>query len=101
MVRCKRAFIGIQYPSENLSEEQKKELGTGYKEGEGVYVTDVPVDGAAAAAGLKKGDVVTKINGTAVTTGPELQEQVTRYKPGDKISLSYLRSGKKTPYRSL
>lgn len=89
-----RAFIGIQYPSENLTEEQKKELGTGYKEGEGVYVTDVPADGAAAAAGLKKGDVVTKINGTAVTTGPELQEQVTRYKPGDKISLSYLRGGK-------
>lgn len=89
-----RAFIGIQYPKENLTDEQKKELGTGYKEGEGVYVTDVPSDGAAAAAGIKKGDVVTKINGKAVTTGPELQEQVTRYKPGDKISLTYLRGGK-------
>ncbi|MCA6451495.1 MAG: Do family serine endopeptidase [Chitinophagaceae bacterium] len=89
-----RAFIGIQYPKENLTDEQKKELGAGYKEGEGVYVTDVPSDGAAAAAGIKKGDVVTKINGKEVTTGPELQEQVTRYKPGDKISLTYLRGGK-------
>lgn len=89
-----RAFIGIQYPKENLTDEQKKELGAGYKEGEGVYVTDVPSDGAAAAAGIKKGDVVTKINGKEVTTGPELQEQVTRYKPGDKISLIYLRGGK-------
>ncbi len=89
-----RAFIGIQYPKENLTDEQKKELGAGYKEGEGVYVTDVPADGAAAAAGIKKGDVVTKINGKEVTTGPELQEQVTRYKPGDKISLTYLRGGK-------
>ncbi len=89
-----RAYIGIQYPRENITEEQKKELGTGYKEGEGVFVTDVPADGAAAAGGLKKGDIVTKINGTNVTSGPELQEQVTRYKPGDKISLTYVRNGK-------
>jgi serine protease Do len=83
-----RAYIGIQYPRENLTEEQKKELGTGYKEGEpGVFITDVPTDGAAAAAGLKKGDVVTKVNGVTVLSGPELQEQVTRFKPGDKISL--------------
>jgi serine protease Do len=90
-----RAYIGIQYPRENLTEEQKKELGTGYREGEpGVFITDVPTDGAAAAAGLKKGDVVTKVNGVTVLSGPELQEQVTRFKPGDKISLTYIRSGK-------
>ncbi|NCI49753.1 PDZ domain-containing protein [Sediminibacterium roseum] len=89
-----RAYIGISYPRESITEEQKKELGAGYKEGEGVYVTDVPADGAAAIAGLKKGDIVTKINGVTVTSGPELQEQVTRYKPGDKISLTYNRSGK-------
>jgi serine protease Do len=91
-----RAYIGIQYPRENLSDEQKKELGTNYKEGEGVYVTDVTNDGAAAAAGIKKGDVITKVNGVAVTAGPELQEQVTRYKPGDKITLTYLRGGKES-----
>lgn len=91
-----RAYIGIQYPRENLTDDQKKELGTGYKEGEGVYVTDVTTDGAAAAAGLKKGDIVTKINGVGVSSGPELQEQVTRYKPGDKISLTYTRGGKET-----
>lgn len=91
-----RAYIGIQYPKENISDEQRKELGTGYKEGEGVYVIDVPADGAAAAAGLKKGDIVTKINGVTVTSGPELQEQVTRYKPGDKISLTYIRGSKES-----
>lgn len=91
-----RAYIGIQYPRENLSDDQKKELGSSYKEGEGVYITDVTTDGAAAAAGLKKGDIVTKINGVNVTTGPELQEQVTRYKPGDKITLTYMRGGKES-----
>ncbi|MES2373560.1 MAG: trypsin-like peptidase domain-containing protein [Bacteroidota bacterium] len=92
-----RAYIGIQYPKENITEEQKKELGTGYKEGEpGVFIIDVPADGAAAAAGLKKGDVVTKVNGVTVLSGPELQEQVTRFKPGDKISLTYIRAGKES-----
>jgi serine protease Do len=91
-----RAYIGIQYPRENLSDEQRKDLGTGYSEAAGVYVTDVPADGAAAIAGIKKGDVVTKINGVSVSSGPELQEQVTRFKPGDKISLSYLRNGKES-----
>lgn len=89
-----RAYIGIQYPREDLTDDQKKELGSNYVEGQGVFVSDVTSDGAAAAAGVKKGDIVTKINGVSVTSGPELQEQVTRYKPGDKISLTYLRDGK-------
>ncbi|MFW2477866.1 MAG: S1C family serine protease, partial [Sediminibacterium sp.] len=93
-----RAFIGINYPSENLSDDQlrelEKELGTSIKEGEGVIITGVPDGGAAAAAGLKKGDLVTKVNGNVVTNGPELQEQVALYKPGDKISVSYKRGGK-------
>ncbi len=94
-----RAYIGIQYaPLENMSDEEKrqmeKELGVAFKEGEGVYATEIPAGGAAAIAGLKKGDIVTKINGTPVTNGPELQEQVARYKPGDKISLTYKRGGK-------
>ncbi|TAF49942.1 MAG: PDZ domain-containing protein, partial [Sphingobacteriia bacterium] len=93
-----RAFIGISYPKENLSDEEKreleKELGTSIKEGEGVYVTDTPEGGAAAAAGLKKGDLITKLNGVGITNGAELQEQVARYKPGDKITVNYKRSGK-------
>ncbi len=93
-----RAYIGISYPSENLSDEAKreleKELGTAFKEGEGVYITAVPEGGAAAGAGLKKGDILTKVNGIAVKSGPELQEQVARFKPGDKITVHYKRSGK-------
>ncbi|NCI46899.1 S1C family serine protease [Sediminibacterium soli] len=93
-----RAYIGINYLSENLPEEQikqfEKESGLTYREGEGVFVTDVPEGGAAVAAGLKKGDIVTKINGVTVFSGPELQEQVSRYKPGDKISLTFTRAGK-------
>ncbi len=95
-----RAYIGISYPKDNLSDEEKreleKELGTAFKEGEGVFTLSVPEGGAAAAAGLKKGDLITNINGIAITSGAELQEQVARFKPGDKITVTYKRAGKET-----
>ncbi len=87
-----RAFLGIEYSMEDPTEDERKEYGL--KEGEGVLVNNAPVGGAAYAAGIKKGDIVTKINNVKVTTGPEMVEQVTRYKPGDKVSLTYLRGGK-------
>ncbi|MFP5042481.1 trypsin-like peptidase domain-containing protein [Parasediminibacterium sp. JCM 36343] len=87
-----RAFVGISYPMEGISEEEKAKQGI--KDVDGVYVMETPVGGAANAAGIKKGDVVTKINGVTVTTGPEMVEQVSRYKPGDKITITYTRDGK-------
>ncbi|GEO09522.1 trypsin-like peptidase domain-containing protein [Segetibacter aerophilus] len=87
-----RAYLGIQYSMGEPTEDEKKEYGL--RDGEGVVVTDVPVGGAASVAGIKKGDIVTKINEVKVTTGPEMVEQVTRYKPGDKITVTYLRDGK-------
>ena len=87
-----RAFVGISYAQEGLSDEEKAKQGI--KDLDGVYVLDAPAGGAANAAGIKKGDVVTKINGVKVFTGPEMVEQVARYKPGDKITLTYNRDGK-------
>jgi serine protease Do len=89
-----RAFIGISYPNENISEEKRKELGI--KDGDGVYVTDVAEDGAARSAGVKAGDFITKINGVTINSGPELQDQVARYKPGDKITVTYIRDSKES-----
>lgn len=87
-----RAFLGIQYAQESISDEEKAKLGI--KEGDGVYVTDVPEGGAAKVAGIKKGDYITKVNGVTVNSGPEMVEQVARYKPSDKITLTYRRDGK-------
>jgi Do/DeqQ family serine protease len=87
-----RAYIGITYAPDNLSDEQKK--ANGIKDGTGVFVTGVATDGAAKAAGLQKGDFVTKINDADINSGPELQEQVARYKPGDKVNITYVRDGK-------
>ncbi len=89
-----RAYLGIMYSTESLSEDQKKKYSIA--DDEGVLVTEVPAGGSAASAGIKIGDFVTKVNGVRVTTGPEMVEQVTRFKPGDKITLTYLRNGKET-----
>jgi Do/DeqQ family serine protease len=95
-----RAFIGINFLPENVTDEQKlayeKEFGISIKEGEGVFVTDVPANGAAAIAGIKKYDIITKIDGIKITSGPELQEQVAKRKPGDKVAITYKRAGKES-----
>jgi serine protease Do len=87
-----RAYLGIQYARDNASDEQKKEQGI--KDGEGVYVMDVPSDGAAAHAGIKKGDVITKINGTILSSAAEMVGLIATYRPGDKINVSYVRDGR-------
>lgn len=86
-----RGYLGIQYAS-NLSEDQMKELGV--KENEGVYVSAVPTDGGAYAAGIKKGDIITKVNNTPVSSGIEMSAQIAGFRPNDKVQLSYLRGGK-------
>jgi Do/DeqQ family serine protease len=93
-----RAFIGVSYPIEGLSDAQQAELdkqyGSAWKTNEGVFVLSVVDGGAAAAAGIKETDVITKFNGVPITSGPEMQDQLSRYKPGDKITLTYKRGGK-------
>jgi S1-C subfamily serine protease len=50
--------------------------------------------GAAMAAGIKKGDVITKVNNVPVVSGADLIGQIATYRPGDKINLTYQRDGK-------
>jgi serine protease Do len=62
----------------------------------GVYVEGVGKGSAGDLAGLQKEDVITAINGVPVNSSPELQEQVAKYRPGNKIEVTYLRGGKKS-----
>ncbi|MGZ8551317.1 MAG: S1C family serine protease, partial [Chitinophagaceae bacterium] len=88
----KRGFIGISYsPSETENERLVKQA---IPEGQGVYVKEVPADGAAMQAGIKKGDIITKVNGNAVSSGLEMSAQIASFKPGDKVNIVYFRSGK-------
>ena len=66
----------------------------GIKENEGVYVSAVPTDGGAYAAGIKKGDIITKVNNNPVLSGLEMSAQLAGFRPNDKVQVSYLRNGK-------
>ncbi len=87
-----RAYLGISYLPDEAPDSEKEKLG--YKRGQGVYVREVPKEGAAADAGIKAGDYITKINGETVFSGNEMVEKIARLKPGDKIKTTYLRDGK-------
>lgn len=86
----KRAFLGVTIQDINKELAEEKELKTL----KGAYVNGISESGAAKVGGIKEGDVVIGINGTAVNSMSELQEQVSRYRPGDEITTTVLR-GKK------
>jgi Do/DeqQ family serine protease len=85
-----RAMLGVVI--RNVDAQLAKEKGLSVSEG--VYVDDVSENSAAEAAGIRKGDVITAVNHNAVKTTSQLQEQVARHRPGDKVLVEYLRDGK-------
>jgi Do/DeqQ family serine protease len=88
-----RGYLGISMAPEQMDEAKKKELGIN-DDVNGVWIADVDPKGAAAEAGLQKGDAIIKINDAAVNTSSQLAEQIARQKPGDHLKVTYLRSGK-------
>jgi serine protease Do len=89
-----RGYLGVTYyAADDLSEDQLKQLGIPTNV-EGVYVTSVAPDGGASSAGIKKGDVITKVNGSNVVSGIQMSAQIAGFHPGDKVPVTYLRSGK-------
>jgi putative serine protease PepD len=61
--------------------------------GSGAQVSAVKAASPASTAGLKAGDVVTAIDGTAVTTADDLTAKISAHQPGDKVTLSVTRNG--------
>ncbi len=88
--KVQRAMLGvsIQTVDANLAETQ------GLNKIEGVYVAELTPNGAADEAGMKSGDVILEIHGKPVNSGSELQEQISKYRPGDAIKVSVKRNGK-------
>lgn len=87
----KRAYLGVMFGGDQMSEEDRKKNNIG--EGDGVYVMDVSQNSAAAEAGIQKGDFITKINGASVTTGTQIIEKVAAMRAGDKVTIGFQRNG--------
>jgi serine protease Do len=87
-----RGYLGISMAPENLDDAKKKELGIS-DDFNGIWVMEVDPKGAAAEAGIKKGDAIVKINDASVNTDAQLAEIIARQKPGDRIKVSFVRDG--------
>ncbi|MCO5230454.1 MAG: Do family serine endopeptidase [Chitinophagales bacterium] len=85
-----RGYMGISMGS--VDDKLAKDLNL--DKVEGAYISDVQKGSGADDAGLKGGDIITKINSKVIKTSPELQEIVARNRPGDKIQVEYLRDNK-------
>jgi serine protease Do len=91
-----RAYLGVSYlPADDMTDDEKKKEGVPV-DAYGIWVREVPTKGGAFEAGIKRGDIITKVNGIAISSGSEMQEQVSRYKPGDKVPVTFIRGGKET-----
>ncbi len=85
-----RALLGIQIVNVNDPRLKDKDVN----ELHGAYIMEVNENSAAEEAGLKKGDVITEIDGHKVENVAELQDMVARHRPGDKIEVTFRRDGK-------
>jgi Do/DeqQ family serine protease len=82
-----RGFIGVSIRDIDSDFASQKDLGSL----DGVYVSGLTEGGAAAIAGIKEGDIITKINGVHIRSTPELQEMVGRHRPGDALEVTVMR----------
>ena len=88
--KFKRAYLGVDIAT--MDSNLANELNIPYSQG--VWVKELDPTGSAAQAGIQINDVITKINGKNVTTGPELREMIGRSKVGESVSLTLVRNGK-------
>ena len=90
--KFERPYLGISgaglSSQTNYTSEQLVEM---FGTSDGIYVSSVSEGGGAEAAGLKQGDVITKIDGTAVGTMNKINTVLVAHKVGDKVTVEYLR----------
>lgn len=88
--KVQRGFLGVSIQDLNakLAEEY------GINRTKGVYIAGVNPGSGAEQAGIQKGDVIYKINDIEVNNSAEMQEQIGRLRPGDKVKVTYLRNNK-------
>ena len=85
-----RAILGVQIDevTDEIAADKKLPFVAG------VLIRDVTAGGGASESDLRVGDIIISINGIPTPSVPELQEQIARFNPGDRISLEFFRSGK-------
>jgi putative serine protease PepD len=85
--RVTHAFFGLQ--TTPIPPEAAAQAGLP----EGLFVQGVRPGAPAESAGLRAGDVITKIDGDKAVSNVQLQELTLTKKPGDKVPVDYTRDG--------
>ncbi len=84
-----RAYIGVGIA--DVNQQIADELGL--KDLKGVLVSALADGGAAQEAGIEVEDVILKVGNVEVNDVPQLQEQIGKFRPGDKVNLTIRRDG--------
>lgn len=92
-----RGYLGVQISNINQELKEKEKLPNL----KGVYLAKVIEDGSADKAGLKDGDVILKIGSKEVNSVAELQEEIGKRRPGDKVTLTVRRKNGAEEVRDL
>jgi len=92
-----RGFLGvttIDLSNDQLVAAYNKDQKTNIKAGSGMYVTGFGENSGAEDAGIKKGDIITKIDAYPITDFADLSAAIGSKRPGDKVQVTYVRNGK-------
>lgn len=92
--QVQRAVLGVSI--RDVDSELNEELNLGTTQG--AYVVEVVSGSGAEEAGIKEGDVIIQVENEAVTKVSELQEKISRHRPGDKVNVTVIRNGKKKDF---
>jgi serine protease Do len=85
-----RGWLGVQIASVNSQLAKEYELPIN----EGAYISGFAENSSGKEAGLKEGDVVTKIDEVPIRSSTALIEYIGRHRPGDKVNVTVNRKGK-------
>ncbi len=92
--KVSRAYLGVNYLT--VTPDVANQYDLSVKEGAYIYTQNgnaVAPGSPAAGAGLEAGDVITKINDTTIGQAGSLSSIIGQFKPGDKVTITYLRDG--------
>ena len=81
VAESERGYIGIQ------GVDVTEESASMYNMPTGVYISEIIANGGADKAGLKKGSVITSLDGITIDSMSTLQEQLQYYKAGETVTL--------------
>jgi serine protease Do len=89
-----KALLGAHVVEYDYATAKKYDLDTSVKNYNGVLLQSLDRNGPAVDAGLKPGDVITKLNGIDINSQSAFEEELSYRYPGDKITIAYVRDNK-------